>query len=148
MTKLTLWKNQEMNKLRKDIDHLFARLWSSFSTSVFPGETTGAPFINLSETEDALTVEAELPGINPEDLDISVINDILTIRGEKFEEAVEDRGYYHRVERRFGSFSRAIRLPCSVNVEEIKATYKKGVLNIFMPKCKPEKTHSIKIEFT
>ncbi len=148
MTKLTLWKNQEMSKLRKDMDNLFSRLWSSFGVSVFPGERAGAPYIDLSEAEDTLTVKVELPGINPEDMNISVENDVLTISGEKYDENIEGNGYYHRVERRFGSFSRAVRLPCRVKVEEIKATYKKGILYIVMPKCKPEEPRSIKVEVT
>ena len=139
MSELTLWKNKQMNKLRKDMDHLFGRLWTGFGAAVFPGESAGALFIDLSETEDTLTVRAELPGIDPDKLDISVISDRLSISGEKTDEAVESGVYYHRVERRFGFFSRTVRLPCMVKVEDIKVTYKKGVLNIVMPKCETEK---------
>jgi len=148
MTKLIPWKDQEINKLRKEIDHLFSRVWSGFGASVFPGERAGAPFIDVAETEKTLTLKAELPGINPDDLDISVEDDVLTISGEKYDENVEEKGYYHRVERTFGSFSRGIRLPCRVEVDRIQATYKKGILYIVMPKCKPESARKIKVKIT
>jgi len=79
MSELTLWKNEQINRLRKDIDHLFGRLWTGFGTSVFPGEAAGVLSVDLSETEDTLIVRAEIPGIDPDNLDIAVTSDTLTI---------------------------------------------------------------------
>jgi HSP20 family protein len=97
MSEFILWKNQEMNRLRRDMDRLFSRMWSSFGISSFPVEAVAGPFIDLSESQDTLMVKAELPGINPEDLDISVIGTKLTISGEKRSEIVEKSEYYQSV---------------------------------------------------
>jgi HSP20 family protein len=146
MSELILWKNQEINKLRKDLDRLFTRLSSGFGAPLIPAHMGRGPIIDLSETEDTLILKAELPGIRPDDLDISVSDDRLTISGERSEERVEEDRHYHRIERRFGSFARTVRLPCKVEIEQIEATYKKGVLQISMPKCKADKQRDIKIQ--
>ncbi len=146
MSELVLWKDQEIRRLRKDMDRLFSRLRNGFGAPAWPGEALEGLYIDLLEREDALTVRVEIPGINPEDLKISVTNDRLTISGEKSEERIDDSRYYYRVERRFGSFSRTIRLPCKVEIDNIEATYKKGVLNIVMPKSKPEKKNKVSIQ--
>lgn len=146
MTELTLWKNREMSKFRRDIDRLFSRLWSDFGLSVFPGDLAGAPCVDVSETEDIVVINAELPGVDLEDVDLSLSERTLTISGEKKEEKVEKRSHYHRVERTYGSFSRSIPLPCKVEADQIDATFKKGILRIVMPKCKAEKGRSIKVK--
>lgn len=147
MSELILWKDEEMSKLRRDIDRLFDRCRSDFGVCRFLGEVSEGFSIKLTETEDTLIVRAELEGVNPENLDVSITHDtLLAIKGEKRVETVEDGGYYHRVKRRFRSFSRTFRLPCRVKVSEIKATYKQGVLNIVMPKWKPQRPRCIKVE--
>ena len=146
MSELVLWKDQEIRRLRKDMDRLFSRLRNGFGAPPWPGEALEGLYIDLLEREDALTVRVEIPGINPEDLKISITNDRLTISGEKSEERIDDSRYYYRVERRFGSFSRTIRLPRKVEIDNIEATYKKGVLNIVMPKSKPEKKNKVSIQ--
>ncbi|MFB0533339.1 MAG: Hsp20/alpha crystallin family protein [Desulfatiglandales bacterium] len=146
MPGLTIWKNQEINKLRRDMDRLFARLRDDFGMPHLPKIVRDLPFIDLSETEDDLIVNAEIPGINPEDLDISITEDILTIKGEMKQEFVEESENYHRMERQYGSFSRTLQLPCRVMIEDVKATYAKGILHIIMPKCKPERARAFKIK--
>lgn len=147
MSELILWKNKEMNKLRRDLDRLFDRCWCDFGIGRFFGEVSEGFSLQVSETEDALIVKAVLEGVNPENLDVSITNDILlTIKGEKRMDTVEESGYYHSVKKRFTSFTRTFRLPCRVKVGEIKATYKKGILNIIMPKWKPQKARGIKVE--
>jgi HSP20 family protein len=146
MSELILWKNQQMNKLRKDIDHLFNRFFSDFGVNLFPVEVGEGPSIEMSQTEDTLVIRAALPGVNPEDLDISVTSDSLTIRGKKIEESVENKGHYRRIETRSGSFSRTVPLPCRVKVDGIQATFKDGVLNMVMPKWGTEKAR-VKVEY-
>lgn len=146
MSELILWKRQEMNKLRRDMERLFNRFWYDFGVPVFPGEIAEKPSIDLSETEDTLIIRAEFPGVNPEDMDISVTGDTLIIKAEVRKETVEESVRYHRVERRSGSLSRTIPLPCRVKVNEIKAIYKEGILNITMPKCEPDKACGVRIE--
>jgi HSP20 family protein len=143
MSELTVWKNQEMVKMRKDIDQLFSRMWSDFGKGFF---TMGALSMDLSETKDSLVLKAELPGVDLEDVKITVTNRaLLTINGEKREESVEEGARFHKVERKFGSFTRTIPLPCRVEADRVKATYKKGILTITLPKCEPE-TEGIEVE--
>jgi HSP20 family protein len=147
MSELMLWKNEEMNKLRRDIERLFDRCRCDFGIGRFLGEISEGFSLQVKETEDTLIVKALLEGVNPENLDVSITNDILlTIRGEKKIATAEESGYYHSVKRRFTSFTRTLRLPCRVRVGEIKATYKKGILNIIMPKWKAQKARGIKVE--
>jgi HSP20 family protein len=146
MPGLIVWKNQEINKLRRDMDRLFARLRDDFAAPVFPRIARDVPFIDLSETEGHLIIRAEIPGINPEDLDISVTEDTLNIKGEIKQEFVREDEDYRRMERRYGSFSRSLKLPCRVMVEDVEATYANGVLQIVMPKCKPEPARACKVK--
>ena len=147
MSELMLWKNEEMNKLRRDIERLFDRCWSDFGIGRFLGEVSEGFSVQIKETEEALIVKAFLEGVNPENLDVSITNDILvTIKGERKSVTSEENGYYHSVKRRFTSFTRTFRLPCRVRVGETKATYEKGTLKIIMPKWKPQKPRGIKVE--
>ncbi|MCP4683320.1 MAG: Hsp20/alpha crystallin family protein [Desulfobacterales bacterium] len=147
MSELIIWMDQEMNKLRRDMERLFDRSWSGFGANLLAEEITVEPSIDISETDDAIIVKVEAHGAGPEDLDILLTKDTLTIKWEKSKSAVEDDAYYQRVEKRFDSFSKTIKLPCSVKVYETRAIYKNGVLNILMPKLKHEKAYGIKIEF-
>jgi HSP20 family protein len=107
--------------------------------------TPWAPAVDIYETEQALVVKADLPDIKPEDLDIRVENNILTIRGErKFEKQVNEENYL-RVERSYGSFSRSFSLANSVNAEAIQADYKNGVLTLNIPKREEAKPKQIKV---
>jgi HSP20 family protein len=107
--------------------------------------TPWAPAVDIYETEQALVVKADLPDIKPEDLDIRVENNILTIRGErKFEKQVNEENYL-RVERSYGSFSRSFSLANSVNAEAIQADYKNGVLTLSIPKREEAKPKQIKV---
>jgi len=146
MPGLIIWKNQEINKLRRDMDRLFDRLWNDFGMPHFTRPPRDIPFIDLSETEEDLILKAEIPGLNPEDLDIYITDDILTIKGEMKQELVKEGENYHRMERRYESFSRSIQLPCRVMIEDVEATYREGILTIIMPKCKAEITQKVKIK--
>jgi HSP20 family protein len=146
MPGLIIWKNQEIDKLRRDMDRLFARVSDDFGMPLFPRIARDVPSIDLSETEDDLIIKVEIPGIDPEDLDISIAGDILSIKGEMKQGFIKESEDYHQMERRYGSFSRTIQLPCRVMIEDVEATYKKGILNIVMPKCKPETARALKIK--
>jgi HSP20 family protein len=107
--------------------------------------TPWAPAVDIYETEHELVVKADLPDVNPQDLDIHVENNILTIRGErKFENKVKEENYL-RVERAYGSFSRSFSLANSVNSEAIKADYQNGVLTLSIPKREEAKPKQIKV---
>jgi len=104
------------------------------------------PAIDVSEDEDGLTLSAEVPGMERDDLDVTVDNGVLTLRGEKKEEVKTDEANFHRVERRYGRFERRIRLPDYVDQAKIEASYKDGVLRLRMPKAEVAKPKSIQIK--
>jgi HSP20 family protein len=107
--------------------------------------TAWAPAVDIYETEHELVVKADIPEIKPEELDIRVENNILTIRGErKFEEKVSENNYL-RVERSYGSFSRSFSLANTVDAEAIKADYMNGVLTLSIPKREEAKPKQIKV---
>jgi HSP20 family protein len=107
--------------------------------------TTWAPAVDIYENEHELVVKADLPDVDPKDLDIRVENNILSIRGErKFEKKVNEDNYL-RVERAYGSFSRSFSLANTVNADGIKADYQNGVLTLNIPKREEAKPKQIKV---
>src|SRR5580765_2598169 len=107
--------------------------------------TPWAPPVDIYETENELVVMADLPDVNPQELDIRVENNILTIRGErKFDKKVNEDNYL-RIERAYGSFSRSFSLANSVKSEAIKADYQNGVLTLSLPKREEAKPKQIKV---
>ena len=116
-----------------------------FGSSQESNLTTWAPAVDISESAHELVVKADLPEVKPEELDIRVENNILTIRGErKFEKKVDEKNYL-RVERSYGSFSRSFSLASTVNSEAIKADYKDGVLTLTIPKREEARPKQIKV---
>jgi HSP20 family protein len=131
------------NSLQEQFNRLFSEAFdrSSDESSI----TTWAPAVDIFETEHELVVKADLPDIKPQELDIRVENNILTIRGErKFEKQVNENNYL-RVERAYGSFSRSFSLANTVNSDAIKAEYKDGVLTLTIPKREEAKPKQIKV---
>jgi len=128
-------------------DTQLTRMFNDFfaRTSQDQNLTTWAPAVDIYEGEHELVVKAYLPDVQPEDLDIRVENNILTIRGErKFEKKVDEKNYL-RVERAYGSFARSFQLANTVNTEAIKADYKDGVLTLSIPKREEAKPKQIKV---
>ncbi len=145
MPELEVWKKQYINRLKKDMDRLFDRVWGEFGLSELPWSAKRLPFVDMSETETNLVIKAEIPGIDPEDLDIALTDNILSIKGETQQKVVKEDETYHRTERTYGSFSRTFQLPCRIMVDDVTATYANGILEIVMPKCKPEKQRKLKV---
>ena len=107
--------------------------------------TPWAPAVDIYETEHELVVKADLPDVNPQDLDIHVENNILTIRGERKFESKTNEDNYLRIERAYGSFSRSFSLTNSVKSEAIQAGYHNGVLTLSLPKREEAKPKQIKV---
>jgi HSP20 family protein len=103
------------------------------------------PSLDLSETDGDVEARLDLPGIKPEEIDIQLSDNTLTVSGQRKEEKEEKGKTYHRVERRQGSFSRTVVLPCTVNEDKVDAQYKDGVLSIKMPKTEEAKARKIKV---
>ena len=128
--------------LESQVSRIFNEL---FDRSQESNLTSWAPAVDIFEDEHELVVKADLPDVKPEELDIRVENNILTIRGErKFEKKVDEKNYL-RVERSYGSFARSFALANTVNSEAIKADYKDGVLTLTIPKREEAKPKQIKV---
>ena len=100
----------------------------------------------MAENDNAYIVTAELPGIDPKDIDISLEGNVLTLRGEKKEESEKKDKNYHRVERRYGSFVRSLTLPAEVNADKIEADYRNGLLEVTLPKSETVKPKKITVK--
>jgi HSP20 family protein len=146
MSELILWKKQELDKLRKDMDQLFRRFRWGFGVPRAFLEVAEAFRTELSETEEKLVLKAELPGIKPEEIQISVTEDTLNLKAESSAEVIETGGDFQRIAKSSRSFSRSITLPCRIVSEEVKAAYKDNILSIELPKCKPKKALGVSIE--
>ena len=113
--------------------------WSS-------ADVEGQLAVDVYQTDHAIIIKTAIAGVKPEDIKISIHNDVLTLRGERCaEEKIKDEDYYFR-ECYWGKFSRSIILPVEVKQDKIEAVFKNGVLTIILPKAKPEKTVRIKVE--
>ncbi len=126
------------DEMNKTIDNFFNRELS-FGTE-------WKPAVDVAETESDITVKAEIPGIDPKDVDISITGDKLTLKGEKKEEKEKVGKCYHRVESSYGSFKRVIDLPVSVDVEKVVAKGENGLLEITLPKKEESKTKKINVK--
>jgi HSP20 family protein len=147
MDELVEWKPfREISRLRREMDRLFEDFFGPGRRALRPLEMEWAPAVDLEETADKVTIKAEVPGITPKDIDISLSGDILTLKGEK-KAAREEKGKnFHLVERSYGSFSRTLRLPAAVDADKIEATYKDGILTITCPKKEVVKPKAIEIK--
>jgi len=131
--------------------HLFEDVFESFEDEfgrlpVLWTDRRFMPAIDVSEDENSLTLTAEIPGMTKDELEVTVENGVLTLKGEKKEEETKEGKDYLRVERRYGQFERRLRLPEYVDATKVEATYKDGVLRLTMPKEKPSKAKSIEIK--
>ena len=149
---------EPLESLRRQVDRLFedfgqGRLWRPFGSmfdAVLPwAEEAGtkAPAVDLVEKEKAYEITAEMPGMEPGNVEVTISNGVLTLKGEKKEEKEEKGKNYYMSERRYGSFRRSFQLPDGVDEEKIGAEFKNGVLTVTLPKApeavKPEKKISI-----
>ncbi|MBL9096821.1 MAG: Hsp20/alpha crystallin family protein [Alphaproteobacteria bacterium] len=129
--------------MQKEVNRLFEDFGRG-SVSRFAGAEV-VPRIDVAETDSAIEVTAELPGIDEKDVDVVLRDDVLTIKGEKKSEREEKKKDYHLVERSYGSFQRSIRLPFEADGETVKASFVKGVLKISVAKPTEVKEKTVKI---
>lgn len=137
-----LW---DLFDLRSDLDEIFDELMEApFFTS--PSWLGGFPAVDVAETENEVVVKAEIPGIDPKNLEVHVTEDSLDIKGEVKDEWEEKNVGYCRRERYCGTFERTIALPAKVRQDEVKAQYRDGILTITLPKVEPSKPRARKVE--
>ena len=141
------WELEDLGGLRRSMDRVFDELLMRTPRRAGPPATPKewAPPIEMFETATEVIVRAELPNVDPKKVDITVIEDLLTLKGEtKHEEAQKDRNYFYR-ELVYGTFTRALKLPTPVKGTEAKAVYKDGVLEVTIPKAEHVKPVPVKV---
>jgi HSP20 family protein len=142
-TSLSTWNPfEELAGFRRLFDEPFAGLLRDGDLAVEEWK----PLMDVVETKDGITLKVEMPGMKQEDINISLEDNTLTVKGErKHESEVSEEGYT-RFERSYGTFQRSVALPSTVNAERVKATYKDGVLEIQLPKKEEARPKAIKVE--
>lgn len=145
MTNLMRWDPfRDMMALRSAMDRMFDSAISG-SDSWMDSDSWNLA-LDVAETDNEFVVKASLPGIKPDDLEITYNANVLTIKGATEEEKNEDKKQYHLRERRYGSFSRSISLPNAVKQDAIEAIYEAGVLTLHLPKAEEAKPKRIQIK--
>lgn len=135
----SLWR--EMNRLQRDFDKLFETgLQRRFQN------TSGYPAVNIWSSEEGQIIAAEVPGVDPKDINISVVGNTLNINGTREADKVAEEVQYHRRERTFGKFARSIQLPFRVDAKNVEASFKNGVLTITAPRAEEDKPKKIKVK--
>jgi HSP20 family protein len=134
---------REMMTLREAMDRLFD---DAFTRPLSLGSVPTSPAIDMYQTDNEVVVKATLPGLKPEDVDITVTGDTLTLRGEYKQESEQKNARYHIREQRSGSFERTLRLPTDVKADRAHADFENGVLTISMPIAEEVKPKSIIIK--
>ena len=135
-----------LTQMRREMDRIIDRFSEAWPFRAFAETGRWIPSVDVAETDKEVIVRAELPGMDPKEIDISLTGNVITIKGERKHEREEKKENFHLVERSSGSFSRSLQLPVDVQTDKIKATYKDGILNVTMPKTKPEATKKIEIK--
>ncbi|MCF6278161.1 MAG: Hsp20/alpha crystallin family protein, partial [Anaerolineales bacterium] len=145
MSTLTRWEpGREMMTLREAMDRLFD---DAFTRPIIGTNAASTlPAIDLYQDDDNVIVKAALPGLDANDVQISVTADVLTLRGEFTQDEVDEGTTYHIREQRFGSFERSLSLPVDVRTDKAKADFKNGILTITLPKAEAVKPKTISIK--
>ena len=134
---------------RREVDRMFDDFFRSAGHGLQPwnaGWQTMAPRIDISDADKELLITAEMPGLDEKDFEVTLAGDLLTIKGEKKTENENRNGNAYYVERRFGSFSRSVRLPFEAGDEQVEANYDRGVLTVRVPKPAEAQRHVRRIE--
>lgn len=136
-------------RFRDEMGNLFDRFfrdpWGMSVLGSLPARLGWGPRIDLAESEDSVTITAEMPGVNPKDIEINVTGNMLTIRGHKSREREEKGKDVHYVERQYGDFHRTIQLPGSVDPDQVQASVKNGVLTVSLAKRADAKAKRIPV---
>ena len=136
---------RDLRTLQEEVNRLF----STNLTQGFGGEGLGRgpwnPSVDIYENQDNIVLEAELPGMNRDDFELTVENNVITLRAERQSEKQEDSDNYHRVDRSYGSFTRSFTLPQTVSADTATAEYRNGVLRVTLPKREETKARRIQV---
>jgi len=128
-----------------DIQDEMNRMFNSVARTSDSGTGVWGPSVDISENENEIVVVAEVPGMKRENINISIQDNVLTLKGEKKRESDENEENYHRIERSYGVFERSFSLPSVIQTDRVTASYKNGVLSIKLPKAEEAKPKQIDI---
>jgi HSP20 family protein len=158
-TALTTHRPTEIMPRAQDMERWFDRMVEEFWRRPFPtllrperwwpaetGMMMRMPAVDVYEEKDDVVIKAEIPGLSKEDISVQVTDSTLTIKGEKKRQEEVKEDDYYRCERSFGSFTRAVALPCDVKADQVKASFKNGVLEVRMPKTEEAKKKAITVK--
>lgn len=135
---------RELMTMNDRLNRIFDEAFGGQAGSLEHGQWT--PAVDLREEENEFVLQADMPGMKKEDIDIHLENSVLTIQGERRFEAEDRRESYHRVERAYGKFVRSFTLPTRVKADAITASYKDGILEVVIPKAEESKPQKITIK--
>src|SRR5687767_15956086 len=136
---------RDLRNLQEEVNRLFTGNVGRTFDDEGIARGSWSPSVDIYENKEQIVLEAELPGMNREDFDLSVENNVITLRGERHFEKKDDNDNYHRVERAYGSFTRSFTLPQTVSAEGANAEYRNGVLRVTLPKREEAKARRIQI---
>jgi len=137
---------RDLRTLQEEVNRLFStNLTRAFGDDEAIGRGAWAPSVDIYENKDQIVLEAELPGMKQEDFDLSIENNVITLRGERKFEKTDETDNYHRVERSYGAFTRSFTLPQTVSAEGATAEYNNGVLRVTLPKREETKARRIQV---
>jgi HSP20 family protein len=140
---------RDLRTLQEEVNRLFStNLTRAFGDDEGIARGAWAPSVDIYENKDQIVLEAELPGMKQEDFDLSIENNVITLRGERRFEKTDESDNYHRVERSYGAFTRSFTLPQTVSAEEARAEYSNGVLRVTLPKREEAKSRRIEVTGT
>ena len=140
---------RDLMSIQNELNRLFGRTYAGGESGT-AGGVTGAwvPPLDIYETPEKFVVHVELPGVDPDGVDVSVEDSVLTVRGQRDFYSNVDEDSFHRVERRYGAFARSITLPQTADAERIEASFDRGVLTIEVPKVEQAKPRKIQVKAT
>lgn len=138
-----IWSRDPWNALRDEMNELRSRFFGDDDGGWLSAAT---PSLDLAETDTAVEIRMDIPGVKPKDIDIQLNGNLLTVTAQREEEKEEKGRTFHRVERHSGQFSRSLTLPAAVVESEVAAEYRDGVLSITLPKTDESKAHKIKVK--
>ena len=145
MTLVKFNPTRDLFNIKDNFDYMVQDLFNrKFDVSESMGELTLA--VNIEENENEYLISAELPGVKKNDVKITFEDGALSISGEKKVEKEENKDNFHRIERRYGIFSRSFAIPSGIVIDKIDATFKDGVLNVILPKAEEAKPKQIEVK--
>ena len=137
---------EEVADLRKRMDEIFGEFFGQTPFAMAATEAVWSPLVDVHETKEGFLLQVELPGVKQEDIQVSMVGDTLTLKGERKRETEVKEDSYHRIERSYGTFHRSFTLPSTVDASRVSADYRNGVLTVKLPFREDAKPRTINVD--